>query len=384
MTETKHNLATLALVAAATTRPPVEELRKIELEDRYPRATLFSEVLNADLLDATFVRHVGGIRGMLYRHIPMSMAQILEGYILRHRYDAVICWAEHLGLPFALLLKLTGSRVPHVAIWSWISKRKKAELLKRVHSHIDRIVLMSSVQYRFAIEELKIAPDKVVLLKWPIDQKFWRPMQTEADMICTAGREMRDFRTLIQALKETPIPCHIAASYVQGKKDAWQRDIEDAQPLPPHLTIGQKSYHELRELYARSRFVVVPLLPTDTDNGTTTILEAMAMAKPVICTRVRGQADVIKDGRNGILVPPRDPLALREAILHLWEHPELAAAMGKDARTYIEQEHALDAWVATIRTIVEEAIQEHREGNPSHDHSSQSVRAHAARSSVSS
>src|SRR5512135_2757243 len=122
-------IRTLTLVSAGVIRPSIEELKAREREDRYPRATLFSEVLDSDLLDAAFIRNVRGVRGRLYRRLPMSGAQVLEAFILRRRYDAVISWAEHLGLPFAMLLKLTGRRVPHVAIWSWISKRKKAEIL---------------------------------------------------------------------------------------------------------------------------------------------------------------------------------------------------------------------------------------------------------------
>jgi hypothetical protein len=41
------------------------------------------------------------------------------------------------------------------------------------------------------------------------------------------------------------------------------------RPLPTGVTVGAKSYFELRELYARSRFVAVPLLPSDSDNGIT-------------------------------------------------------------------------------------------------------------------
>jgi len=60
---------------------------------------------------------------------------------------------------------------------------------------------------------------------------------------------------------------------------------------------------ELRDLYARSRFVVAPLVPSESDNGVTVILEAMVMGKPVVCSRTRGQVDVVQDGVTGIYVP---------------------------------------------------------------------------------
>jgi glycosyltransferase involved in cell wall biosynthesis len=94
--------------------------------------------------------------------------------------------------------------------------------------------------------------------------------------------------------------------------------------LPKNISIGMLSYTELRKLYGRSRFVVIPLHQTDTDNGVTAIEESMAMGKAVICTRTQGQVDIIQENVTGIFVPPYDVKALREAILYLWNNPEIA------------------------------------------------------------
>jgi glycosyltransferase involved in cell wall biosynthesis len=218
---------------------------------------------------------------------------------------------------------------------------------------------MSSTQYNFAVERLRIPESKVKLLKWPVDQKFWRPIQVSMDMICSAGREMRDYATLVEAMKGLDIKCHIAVGVVPGKKDAWQRDLKNSSQYDQNLTIGRKSYSDLRDLYARSRFVVMPLYHTDTDNGTTTILEAMAMGKAIICSRVDGQRDVIQEGKTGIFIPPQDPRALRDAIQYLWNNPKVAEDMGNAGRKHIEQFHTLDNWVNDVKIIVEEAILNH-------------------------
>lgn len=357
-------MKTLTLVSASSTRPERSELLRMEAADLYPRATLYGDVLNSDILDTRFIQNAKD-RSLLYKVLPTAGSQLLEAFLIKRKYDAIISWVEHLGLFFALLLKLTNSQVPHITIWSWISKRKKAEMLKRVHSHIDRIILMSSVQYNFALNDLRLPCNKVTLLKWPVDQQFWRPMQAKTDMICTAGREMRDYGTLIKAMKGLNIPCYIAAAAVPGKKDAWMQAVREAGPVIPNFTIGKKTYSELRELYARSRFVVVPLLPTDTDNGTTTILEAMSMGKAVICTRVKGQADVVVDGKTGIFVPPLDCEALRDAIQFLWENPNVAEEMGREGRKCIEQYHTLDDWVMTVKSIVEAVIREKQQNSES-------------------
>jgi glycosyltransferase involved in cell wall biosynthesis len=134
--------------------------------------------------------------------------------------------------------------------------------------------------------------------------------------------------------------------------------IPEKDMLPPNITVSLLSFAELKSLYNRSRFVVVPLEDTDTDNGITTIEEAMAMGKAVICSRTRGQVDLVRDGVTGLLVPPGNPQALRDAILFLWNNPEAANTMGRAGRKLIEAEHTIDAFVRSIENIVESVILE--------------------------
>ena len=341
-------------------RAPVAELQRLEAEDRWPRVTLYETQLRSDMVDLLDVEREAGLRGFLHRRLPAGLALALLAYHRRRDYDAVVSWAELYGLPFAALLKATGDRTPHVALFSWISSAKKAAVLRRVHSHIHRLVLWSSGQYEFATRELGIPPERVVQLRWLVDQRFWRPMGVPTDMFCAAGREMRDYVTFFEAIRDFPAPCHIAANVAMGRNDRWVSDLSRLGPLPPHITTGARPYPELRKLYARSRFVVIPLLPTDTDNGITVMTEAMAMGKPVICTRVAGQRDLLEDGVNGIFVPPGDARALRQAIEFLWSHPAECERMGREGRDKIERSHTLDAFVDGVQRAVVEAIEEVR------------------------
>ena len=351
-------LRTITLVAAGAPLPEPAELTRRETADEFPRFGIFSKSLNSDILDERFLHFAPRRRASVYASMPVSAAQVFEAFVLRNEYDAILSWAEHLGLPLAALLKLTNSRIPHIGLFSWISKPKKAILLKYVSSHIDRLILWSSVQRDFAIHKLKIHPSKIAFTRWAVDQKFWRPMDCDSDMICSAGREMRDYETLVMALKGLNIRCHIAARPYPGKQDAWIQGLQEVRPLPQHVTVGPKNPVELRHLYAHSRFVVIPLLPSDTDNGITCILEAMAMGKAVICSRTQGQVDVIKEGKTGIFVPQGDPVALRKAIQYLWGNPEIAYEMGQEGRKYIEEHHTLEQFVSSVKSVVEEAVAE--------------------------
>jgi glycosyltransferase involved in cell wall biosynthesis len=72
----------------------------------------------------------------------------------------------------------------------------------------------------------------------------------------------------------------------------------------------------------------------------------------VVCTRTKGQTDVVVDGENGVYVPPADPVALRQAIERLVADPAEAARLGANGRRWVEQHADLDAYVAQLATLV--------------------------------
>jgi glycosyltransferase involved in cell wall biosynthesis len=312
------------------------------------------------MIDRADLDRLPGAGGRILRAVPPGLGLALLAFRRRRRYDAVVSWAEAFGLPFAAFLKATRSRTPHVALFSWISVPKKAAVLRRVHTHIHRLVLWSSGQYEFAVRHLGIPPERIVRLRWLVDEKFWRPMGGPSDMVCAVGREMRDYATLVEAIRDWPVPFHIAANAEAGRRDRWMTDLRALGGLPPQITIGAKPYPELRALYARSRFVVIPLQPSDTDNGITVMTEAMAMGKAVICTKVDGQRDLLEDGVNGLFVPPKDPRALRQAIEHLWARPDECERLGRAGREKVERLHSLEGFVDGVRRAVEGAIAEVR------------------------
>lgn len=344
-------MRTLFLISKGMDKLSDEEIKFLEQRDLCPRTSLLEEELNTQLLDERYLQTVPFVRRMMYKLLPVNAALILEAWIIHRRYDAVLSYYERVGLPFAYLQKIFSSDTPHVLLTTWLSSDAKVWFLKRVHKTLAKILTWSSVQRNFAINRIGISPEKIKLLKRGTDQKFWHPIEAETNMICSAGMEMRDYPTLVQALKTTGVPCHIATGKARGELFDTVKKLQD-EDIPSNITVGRKSYLQMRELYARSRFVVVPLLNTDTDNGLTVILEAMAMGKPVICSRVKGQIDVIEDGVTGIYVPQGDPEALRKTIVDLWNDPKRVEEMGRAARKYIEDVHNLEQFVDAIKTEV--------------------------------
>ncbi|ADO71094.1 glycosyltransferase family 4 protein [Stigmatella aurantiaca] len=108
---------------------------------------------------------------------------------------------------------------------------------------------------------------------------------------------------------------------------------------------GYSAYEDAPELYRRGDLFVSP---TYAEGFSNTILEAMATGLPIVSTRAVGVLDCLEDGRNGLLVPPRDANALAEAIARVLDD---AALRRRLARTALEEARALYSWQAVGRQI---------------------------------
>jgi glycosyltransferase involved in cell wall biosynthesis len=83
-----------------------------------------------------------------------------------------------------------------------------------------------------------------------------------------------------------------------------------------------------------SRVVVLPSL---SEGLPVTILEAMALAKPIVATDVGGNREAVEDGVTGLLVPPRDPEALAAAVRRVVADEALATRMGQAGRRRFDE-----------------------------------------------
>jgi hypothetical protein len=81
-------------------------------------------------------------------------------------------------------------------------------------------------------------------------------------------------------------------------------------------------------------------------------MEAMAAGVPTIGTRAGGVGEIITDGHDGLLVPPRDPAALAAAVERLIDEPEFAVTLGMNGRATIEERFDSRLGAATLYTRV--------------------------------
>ncbi len=104
------------------------------------------------------------------------------------------------------------------------------------------------------------------------------------------------------------------------------------------------------------RALDILLLPSWEEPFGRAAIEAMAMEVPVIATSVGGPAEILTDGREGLLLAPREPRAWAQAIHTLARDAERRAQMGRAGRLRAQQGFTLAAHVAAILDVYERAL----------------------------
>jgi glycosyltransferase involved in cell wall biosynthesis len=77
----------------------------------------------------------------------------------------------------------------------------------------------------------------------------------------------------------------------------------------------------------------------------TAVIDALALAKPVVATQAGGIPEIIQDGQSGRLVAPADPTALAGGIIELLTNPKLAKSMGKRGQQVVRKNFSIDSMV---------------------------------------
>ncbi len=89
-------------------------------------------------------------------------------------------------------------------------------------------------------------------------------------------------------------------------------------------------------------------------------LEAMALGRPVVASRVGGLVEAVVDNETGLLVPPEDPTALATKLRTLLSQPALANALGEAGRAHCRARHTLEHMATSWRSAWERALVERR------------------------
>jgi glycosyltransferase involved in cell wall biosynthesis len=327
----------VAITVSGTISPDL--LSSIDAGQR-PRAdyVVLADRLAADLIDYAAARERAGPIGKVIQKIAGNNALVAwTCFRSRKRYDAIFTDGEQVGIPYAAfcLFSRRGSRPTHSMIVHIMSVRNKVIVFKTLglRRRVDRMFVYASWQRDFAVRRLRMRPEQVQLTSFMVDTEFFaieRVTPAPRLMICTAGLEFRDYDTLVEAVRGLDVDVVIAAASPWSK-----RTSAVGGTLPGNVTVCKLTLFDLRQLYADALFVVVPLRETEFQAGVTTILEAMAMSRAVVCTKTPGQSDVIVHGETGLYVDPGDVNALRDAIRLLLDDPKEAGRLGEAGREWV-------------------------------------------------
>jgi len=242
------------------------------------------------------------------------------------------------GLPMVVTRHLIGDDERH---WREGLRNRIERALVR-HYAASLITVSKAAEVHYA----KIAgldPSRIVTIYNGIDPQRFTPAEdkrairdalglpSEGLIVIMVGvmRAGKGQDVLLDAVASLPADSPPALFLLVG--DGEERPALEAQAQRLHLAnvrfLGQRM--DIPDLLRAADLFV---LPSDSEALPTVLLEAGAVGLPCIATRVGGIPEMIHDGENGLLIPPRQPQALAQAMVALLKEPPRLQAMGAKAR----------------------------------------------------
>lgn len=205
------------------------------------------------------------------------------------------------------------------------------------------------------IAELGLRPERVECVATGVDLKRFRPdllgklreeLKLSPDVplvgMISVLRSWKGHATLLAAVKklaETGLKFQVVI-VGDGPGREELRAALAQEPLRSYVTLlGHRA--DVPDLLASLDLLVLPSFAHE--GIPQIILQAQAMGRAVLATRVGGIPEVVEDGVTGLLVPPKEPEALAEKIALLLGDSPLRQKLGQAARKKIEQQYSLDA-----------------------------------------
>lgn len=234
---------------------------------------------------------------------------------------------------------------------------QRAKLLHGLPIVFDRAAAVHCVSRAVAGEAGRygLDPAKARVIPSSVDPDFFRPLPGRSDgstlrvvavsrLIWSKGYEyaLHAIRLLLD--EGVPAQFEIFGGIREGTNEPYDLDrihhtirdlgLEDSVRL--HGLAGSERVRD--GLQAADVLLHISL----SDGMPTVVVEAMACGLPVVASAVGGTPEAVRDGIDGIVVPPRDPRSAAAALARLWERPELREQMGRAGRERVCSEFTLE------------------------------------------
>ena len=278
----------------------------------------------------------------------------------------------HLALPAAWIQRLrpdfkTVVMSHGIEVWKPLASRRLSALHKA-----SLLTAPSSYTARKMAGEQNIPESKIRRLPWPLSPDFIKLAEHPGELplprnfprgriILTVGRwAARERYKGVDALILAVARLHGTIPDVQlvavGSGDDLSRlrniAIEQQVADKVHFLEGL-SQRELTACYAAAD---VFALPSTGEGFGLVFLEAMAFGKPVVGADAGGIPDLIRDGSNGLLIPPNDPDALAQGLSRLLGDEALRRKLGECGAAMVRREYQFDAFREALERILSDAV----------------------------
>lgn len=308
-------------------------------------------------IDVILHRHAG--HNNRWRMMLDTAWQILR---CQEAYDAVYATSFR-GLELIVLLRALGLFRKPVILWHHQAVTTAANPLREAFARlfyrgIDRMFFFSQRLVDVSLRSPKARPERMQVIHWGADLDFYdRLLDREAHPTRTGfistGKEHRDMPTLIQAFEQSGQPLDIYIARNEGGENYGE--ILGRQQIPSnvqvHFTRGFIPY-ELSRKVCRAQGIVICCKETDYTVGLTTLVEALALGIPVICSRNPHFAFDIDSEGVGISVPYYKVVGWTKAVNRLAAQPDEAREMGRRARLLAETTFNLERCAREVAEVL--------------------------------
>lgn len=269
---------------------------------------------------------------------------------------------EAIGFALLLLAAFRPSRARNIGFYVMTPRGARVRWWLRL-IRILRLapIITVETERKAAVVRAMVGPRcaaRLLTLLTPVDTDFFSPGTTAPPLLPTvasAGRERRDYATLAAAIDGLAVegpgveqldagPAFVDVEVCAVSPDAADSSATMPASIPATMRFVDLDMAGLRDLYRRAAVVAVPTTDNEIDAGFTSVLEAMACARPVIVSQQGAQVGLV-EAAVAVGVPVGDAAALRAELSSLITDSARAASLGERARRHAIQMHGTDRWL---------------------------------------
>lgn len=281
----------------------------------------------------------------------------------KEHYD-VLYGSSHRGLELLIILRALGIYRHPICIWHHQPIVKANSCLREhvariYYRGIDQMFMFSNTIVEMSKLSVKARPERMHMVHWGADLDYYDRFMSEhpdtRTSFISSGMERRDMPTLISAFNNTGLPLRIFSikNYLGNDYEKIIGAIERRE----NITVTFNDRLMIDELTAevnRAACVVICCQPTNYTTGLTTVVEALALGIPIICSRNPQMPMDIEAGGCGLLVDYGDVEGWERAITYIASHPEEAKEMGERGRKLAESTYNIRQCTREMSSVLKQ------------------------------